>query len=107
MKTVVSTRTSANRGLLQKAPPDGPELTYIVLAPRQVRPFPESVQGDDPRFPPAKLGRCADRLAKSALGRPSKRVSAFHILTLPPSSLCPHHLSPILPRGATFFTYAS
>src|SRR3989304_8661438 len=107
MKTVVSRRTSANCGLLQKAPPDGPELTYIVLATRQFRPLPKREQGDDSRFHLAQLSRRADRLAESTLGQLSKRPSACRVRGLPPSSMSRHDASPILPRGATVFTYAS
>src|SRR3972149_10206206 len=107
MKTVVSRRTSANCGLLQKAPPDRPELTYIVLATRQFRPLPKREEGDDSRFHLAQLSRRADRLAGSTLSQLSKRPSACRVRGLPPSSLCPHDVSPILPRGAMVFTYPS
>src|SRR3990172_6399559 len=107
MKTVVSRRASANFGLLQKASPDRPKLTHIVLAPRQVRSLSKSRQSYHSPFALAQLSRCADRIAEPNPTQQAKLSLRRRVDGLPPSSMSRHDASPILPRGATVFTYAS
>src|SRR3989304_10376869 len=107
MKTVVSRRTSANCGLLQKAPPDRPKLTHIVLAPRQVRSLSKSRQSYHAPFALAQLSRCADRIAEPNPTQQAKLSLRRRVDGLPPSSTSRHVGSPIFPPGATVFPYAS
>src|SRR3990170_1228961 len=102
MKTVVSRRRSANFGLLQKASPDRPKLTHIVLASRQVRSLPESEQSHGPRFALAQLSRCADRTESSLSQPPKLQLLRRLLLSLPqklrvsrqPQNLLPVHSRP-------------